>query len=168
MSQCSPILHTQGVMNVPFKMVLKVKQRPTLCHSMDYTVHGILQGQNTGVGSSFLLQGIFPTQGQNPGLLHCRQFLYQLSHQGSPNSFKIKAKLKVIAESFLLFPLTLLKKKKITGTIELGLETIPQPSLPTSPNLLLYQEYLVALQGGLVRPDDIIHGWAPWKYNGAN
>ena len=41
-------------------------------------------GQNTGVGSHFLLQGIFPTQGLNPGLLHCRRILYQLSHQGSP------------------------------------------------------------------------------------
>ena len=41
-------------------------------------------GQNTGVGSLSLLQGIFPTQGSNPGLLHCRQILYQLSHKGSP------------------------------------------------------------------------------------
>ena len=41
-------------------------------------------GQNTGVGSLFLLQGIFPTQRSNPGLPHCRQILYQLSHQGSP------------------------------------------------------------------------------------
>ena len=39
-------------------------------------------GQNIGVGS--LLQGIFPTQGLNPGLLHCRQILYQLSYQGIP------------------------------------------------------------------------------------
>ena len=39
-------------------------------------------GQNTGVGSLSLLQGIFPTQGSNPGLPHCRQILYQLSHQG--------------------------------------------------------------------------------------
>ena len=38
-------------------------------------------GQNTGVGS--LLQGIFPTQRSNPGLRHCRQILYQLSHKGS-------------------------------------------------------------------------------------
>ena len=36
------------------------------------------------MGSLSLLQGIFPTQGLNPGLLHCRQTLYQLSHQGSP------------------------------------------------------------------------------------
>ena len=41
-------------------------------------------GQNTGMGSHFLLQGIFLTQGLNPGLPHCRQILYHLSHQGSP------------------------------------------------------------------------------------
>ena len=41
-------------------------------------------GQNTGTGSLFLLQGIFPTQGSNPGFPHCRQILYQLSHKGSP------------------------------------------------------------------------------------
>ena len=39
-------------------------------------------GQITGVGSLSLLQGFFPTQGSNPGLPHCRQILYQLSHQG--------------------------------------------------------------------------------------
>ena len=41
-------------------------------------------GQNTGAGSHSLLQSIFPTQGLNPGLPHCRQILYQLSHKGSP------------------------------------------------------------------------------------
>ena len=41
-------------------------------------------GQNTGVDSLSLFQGIFPTQGSNPGLQHCRQILYQLSYQGSP------------------------------------------------------------------------------------
>ena len=40
--------------------------------------------KNTGVGSHSLFQGIFPTQGLNPGLLHCRQIPYHLSHQGSP------------------------------------------------------------------------------------
>ena len=40
-------------------------------------------GQNTGVGSLSLLQGIIPTQGSNSGLPHCRQILYQLSHKGS-------------------------------------------------------------------------------------
>ena len=38
-------------------------------------------GQSTGVGSLSLLQGIFPTQGSNPGLLHCRRILYQLSQR---------------------------------------------------------------------------------------
>ena len=41
-------------------------------------------GQSTGVGSLSLLQGIFPTQRLNPGLLHCRWILYELSHKGSP------------------------------------------------------------------------------------
>ena len=50
--------------------------------------HGLLipwnsPGQNTGVGTLSLLQGIFPTQGLNLGLPHCRRILYQLSHKGS-------------------------------------------------------------------------------------
>ena len=39
-----------------------------------------------GVGSNSLLQGIFPTQGSNPSLPHCRRILYQLSHKGSPTT----------------------------------------------------------------------------------
>ena len=42
-----------------------------------------LSRQNTGVCSLSLLQGIFPTQGSNPGLLHCSFILYQLNHKGS-------------------------------------------------------------------------------------
>ena len=45
-------------------------------------------GQNTRVGSLSLLQGIFPTQGLNPGLLDCRRILYQLSHKGSPRTLE--------------------------------------------------------------------------------
>ena len=41
-------------------------------------------GQNTGVGSQPFLQGIFPTQGSNPGVPHCKMLLYHLSRQGSP------------------------------------------------------------------------------------
>ena len=60
----------------------------TLCSPMSYSapgysVHGDSPGKNTGVGCHFLPQGIFPTQGSNPGLPHCRQILYQLSHKGS-------------------------------------------------------------------------------------
>ena len=46
-------------------------------------------GKNTGVGCHFLLQEIFPTQGLNPALLHCRQTLYHLSHQGNPATAKL-------------------------------------------------------------------------------
>ena len=45
-------------------------------------------GQNTGVGSLSLLQGVFPTQELNPGLLHCKRILYQLSHKGSSRILK--------------------------------------------------------------------------------
>ena len=44
-------------------------------------------GKSTGVGCHCLLQGIFPTQGSNPGLLHCRQILYHLSYGGSHANF---------------------------------------------------------------------------------
>ena len=43
-------------------------------------------GKSTGVGCHFLLQGIFPTQRSNPGLPHCRQTVYHLSHQGAYHS----------------------------------------------------------------------------------
>ena len=61
-----------------------VQSCPTLCNHMDCSlpgssVHGIFSDKDTGVGSHSLPQGIFPTQGSNPGLPHCRQILYQLS-----------------------------------------------------------------------------------------
>ena len=69
---------------------VKVAQScPTLCDPMDYTYSPWNSpSQNTGVGSLSLLQGIFPTQGLNPGLPHCRQILYPLSHKGSPTTIK--------------------------------------------------------------------------------
>ena len=59
--------------------------RLTLFDPMDYIYSPWNSlGQNTGVGGHSLLQGIFPTQGSNPGPPHCGRILYQLSHQGSP------------------------------------------------------------------------------------
>ena len=52
---------------------------PMDCSPPGSSVHGILQAKNTVVGCHFLLQGIFPTQGLNPGLPHWRQTLYRLS-----------------------------------------------------------------------------------------
>ena len=63
-----------------FLMKVKVAQTClTLCDPWNSTWNS--PGQNTGVGSLSLLQGIFSTQGLNPGLPHCRQILYQLSHK---------------------------------------------------------------------------------------
>ena len=58
---------------------------------IDYTVYspGNPPGQNSGVDSLSLLQGIFPTQGLKPGLPYCRWILYQLIHQGSPKALCI-------------------------------------------------------------------------------
>ena len=53
-------------------------EEPSRLKSMEFS------GKNTGMGNHSLLRGIFLTQGSNPGLLHCRQILYHLSHQGSP------------------------------------------------------------------------------------
>jgi len=63
---------------------------PTLCDPKDWSppgssVHGDSPGKNTRVGCHALLQGIFPTQGSNPGLPYCRRILYHLNHQGSPH-----------------------------------------------------------------------------------
>ena len=59
---------------------------PTLWDPIDWagsSVHGDPPGKNSGVGCHALLQGIFLTQGSNPGLPHCRRILYYLSHQGT-------------------------------------------------------------------------------------
>ena len=58
-----------------------------LCNPTDYSPPGSCvnsPGENTGVGCHALLQGIFPIQGSNPGLPHCRQIHYQLSQQEAP------------------------------------------------------------------------------------
>ena len=77
---------------------LVVQSCPTLCDPMGCSppgsfVHGDSPGKNTGVGCHVLLQGIFPTQESNPGLLHCRQILYCLSHQGSPDPPRLQLKI---------------------------------------------------------------------------
>ena len=74
------------------KKILKVlvtQSYLTLCNPMDDSPSRLLcpwnsPGKGTGVGSHCLLQGIFPTHGSNPSLLHCWQILYHLSHQGNP------------------------------------------------------------------------------------
>ena len=74
------------------EVAVKIISESESCSAMSNCLlpHGVYSpwnspGQNTGMGTSrSLLQGIFPTQGSNPGLPHCRWILYQLSHQGNP------------------------------------------------------------------------------------
>ena len=87
----SPYSATLGVRTSPCELGERWGNTNTQYHSVlsdSLWPHGLYSpwnspGQNTGVGS-FSLQGIFPTQGSNPGLLHCGWILYQLSHKGSP------------------------------------------------------------------------------------
>ena len=74
-------------------LCLVAQSCPTLCNPMDNnppgsSVHRDSPGKNTGVGYHALLQGIFLTQGLNPGFPHCGQILYCLSCQGSPRILK--------------------------------------------------------------------------------
>ena len=57
------------------------------CSQPGSSVHEDSSGKNTGVGCHSLLQGIFLTQGLNLGLLHCKQILYCLSHQGAVTEY---------------------------------------------------------------------------------
>ena len=81
--------HPSGPASEPIPVLCLVAQSsPSLCNPMDCSppgssVLGDSPSRNTGVGSLSLLQGIFPIQGSNPGLPHCRWILYQLSHKGS-------------------------------------------------------------------------------------
>ena len=70
-------------------MCLVIQSCTTLCNPMNCSlpgssVHGDSPGKNTDMGCHALLQGIFPNQGSNPGLPHCRWILCHLSHQRSP------------------------------------------------------------------------------------
>ena len=89
---------------------------PTLCDPMDCSppgssVHGDSPGMNTEVSCHVHFQGIFPTQGSNPGLPHCRQILYHLSFQGNPGELYDQI---YILERFLL----LLYGERIEGRLE--------------------------------------------------
>ena len=98
-------------------------------------------GKDTGLGCHFLLQGIFPTQGSNPGLLHCRQIVYWLSYKGSPFfNYYIKSK----AFSCFLVPYKLIlifKPRQIpySGWSCLLTVLIPEP--------WLYYKVLILLHG---------------------
>ena len=79
--------HLQGEAETKVYILSKLKvlvsqSYLTLWDCMDYSSWDS-PGRDTGEGCHSLLQGIFLTQGSNPGLLHCRQIVYHLTHQGS-------------------------------------------------------------------------------------
>ena len=65
-----------------------------------FSIHEDSLGKNIGVGCHSLLQGIFLTQGSNPGVPHCRWILYHLSHQGSPKEWSISCHINKDATAF--------------------------------------------------------------------
>ena len=76
---------------------LVIQSYSTLCDTIDYSprgssVHVDSPDKNTGVGCHALLQEVFPTQGLNPHLPHCKWVFYHLNHQGSPFVGVIKQK----------------------------------------------------------------------------
>ena len=83
----SPISFSIASAQNTMKVKVEVTQSyVTLCDPMDYRVHGILQARLLEWVAVPFSRGIFPTQGSNPGLLHCRWILYQLSHKVSPKT----------------------------------------------------------------------------------
>ena len=89
--------------------LLDFQSCPALCDPMDCSlpgssVHGNYPGKNTDVGYHSLLQGIFPTQRLNLSLLHCRQILYRLSHQGSLSS-RLQHSNEELVDSCIHFPI---------------------------------------------------------------
>ena len=79
-------------------------------------------GQNTGVGSLSLLQGIFPTQGSNSGFPHHRQIIYQLSHQGSPIRIETQYTF-IFEEQMWIFESKAMRKGGIKGA-EVGVRVM--------------------------------------------
>ena len=95
------------------KLKCQSLNRVQLCNPKDCSppgpsVHGDSPGKNTGVGCHSPLQGIFPTQGWNPGLQHYRQILYHRSHQGSPGTSTVhlyqKERKKLLCKTSDQFP----------------------------------------------------------------
>ena len=79
LSSCSVLI--RGDWQVLHSLSLRGRNTPQFSQNSPWN----FPGQNAGVGSLSLVQGIFPTPRLNPGLPHCRQIPYQLSYQGSPS-----------------------------------------------------------------------------------
>ena len=117
---------------------------PTLCDPMDCSlpgssVHKDSPGKNTGLGCHALLWGIFPTQGSDPGLLHCRQILSRLSHQRGPFNHLVDTKSHSVLNGWLhgslvlAFPMWLLEGSDFTRI---------EKSLPSASRMVLWTQQI--------------------------
>ena len=104
--------------SVSLKVKVQATQScPSLCNPMDYTAHGIFQARILEwVGSLSLLQGIFPTQESNWGLLHWRQILYQLNYKGNPQSGQ-EIKVYTVSREVLIWFISIVKANTVTQQI---------------------------------------------------
>ena len=90
------------------------------------STHGDSPGKKSGLGCYALLQGIFQTQGLNPGHLHCRRILHHLRHQGSPLSPRVCSDLCPLSQWCYL-------TVSFSATFSLSLQCFPSSgSLPVS------------------------------------
>ena len=137
------------------KVLLVTQSCPTDCDPMDCNpsgscVHGILQARITWVDSHSLLQRIFPTQGSNPGLLHCRRILYHLGHQGKPGNRGRKTCGCFLPKILKPFKETMVQSKLIklqsNGQDKNGSQSNPPPKKKKKPMTDLYYQVLVQHQ----------------------
>ena len=124
-------------------MCLVTQLYPTLCNPMDCSlpgssVHRDTPGKNTEVGCHALLQGIFPTQGLNPGLPYFRWILYWLSHQGNIICIALPQSFLVLQESIGRFPdilIWIISEKAITiSLLREGYEKVTRPFVSQAAN----------------------------------
>ena len=139
-----------------------VQSCPTLCNLVDYTVHGILQARILEWVAFSLLQGIFPTQGSNPGLPHCRWIVYQLSHKGSPGECIFILNINMMASESL---------RKVSVSLRLNLD-VREQSLSLERNPLLKPHLWTPLESTLKnicfpsqssKAVQIPYGRCPWS-----
>ena len=107
-----------------------------------------------GMCCHFLLQGLFLTQGLNPGLLHCRQILYCMSHQGSPSSH--------MGVLNIYFPINLVTQSCPTLCDHMDCTT---PGLPVHHQLPMFTQTHVHRVGDSIQPSHPLSSPSPPAFN---
>ena len=121
--------------------IWKWKWKSLFVTPMDYSPWNS-PGQNTGVGSRSFLQGIFPTQGLNPGLPHCRWILYQLSHRGSPEIDHMAVLFLAFWETSMLFPILAVPVYNPTNSTFSSVQSLSSVQLFATPWIAAHQASL--------------------------